>query len=102
MIVGVYEFAQYLNDAEASDSLLDLSSGIFLILLVLWINEDSKGYSKIYRPYEFGFLVYTYSLPYMLYYFIKTRGVAGMMVLASLLLLYNLGWVFQWAYYFAN
>ena len=59
------------------------------------------SHTKKYIPYDYGFLVFMYWLPYLPYYFIKTRGVLGLMYLVGILLLLNFGLLLQWGYYFA-
>lgn len=74
----------------------------FLILVIMWIDIDSMEQKSIYRPYEYGYLVFMYWIPYLPYYFIKTRGAKGVLLLLGLILLLNLGTIFQWMYYFVS
>jgi len=67
------------------------------VLLVLWVDTDSRDYPKIYRPYEYGYLVFLFWLPYLPYYLWRTRGWVGMLILGGFLVLLMLGYLVQWA-----
>lgn len=74
---------------------------VLVYLLVAWFVElDSKSQGKkIYRVYEHGLLVY-YSWPvYVPYYFLKTRGWRGLMILVCLGLLLLLDWIAYGLFY---
>ncbi len=80
------------------------SLGRFLypLLLVLWVVADSKDYPQIEKPFEFGFLAYLFWLPYLPYYFWRTRGAFGMVVLSGFLILPLLGWFMQMGVYLVH
>jgi hypothetical protein len=63
----------------------------FLILLVLWLVEDSRSYPTIYKPFEYGFLVYILAPVYLPYYCWRTRRFSGLLLLTGLIALYILG-----------
>jgi hypothetical protein len=93
--MGLYESVLYINELELRDTLQGLWSFVFIVLLVLWIIEDSKNHSKIYRPFDFGFLVLLFYVAYVPYYLYKTRGfVIGSSLIFSLIILFNIGWLF--------
>lgn len=103
LAMGTYDVFLYLNDLEVTPTLNGIWSFVFIILLVLWVNEDSKDFSGIYRPFEYGFLVLIFYIPYIPYYLIKTRGVVlGIVYLFGFLLLFNVGWLSQWLVYWAS
>ncbi|MES9829887.1 MAG: hypothetical protein ABW201_16600 [Candidatus Thiodiazotropha sp.] len=102
IIMALYELAAYIYDIQSDEYLLKTSSTIFLVLLIMWLVEDSKSYKNVYVPYDFGFLVFLYWLPYLPYYFFKTRGVVGLVYLVGLLFLLKFGLLLQWGYYYAS
>lgn len=56
---------------------------VILVLVVWFVEIESLG-KKIYRPYDLGQLIWiTYPL-YLLYYFVKTRGIRGLAVILGL------------------
>ena len=77
--LGIY--AGFLSSRELAPSELTvrLWSAIFVLLLVCWIIEDSRGRENIYKPFCFGFLLWVYLLPYTPYYLVKTRGAIGLL-----------------------
>ncbi len=99
--IAVYEFVLYLYGIFPSENVYKLWSSIFLILIVMWIDLDSKE-QKIYRPFEFGFLILIFWAPYLPYYFLKTRKLKGLVFLLGLLFLFNLGYLMQWLYYYSS
>lgn len=103
IIMGVYEGYLYYIDIEITQQLYGTWSIVFSILLVVWIVEDSKTFSEIYRPYGYGLLMLIFYLPYLPYYLVKTRGfLYGIGSLFGLYTLFNLGWGFQWLIYWAS
>jgi hypothetical protein len=98
-IMALYELVLYILDAEANEILLGLSATLFLFFLILWISADSK-LQNIYRPYDYEFIIYMFWVLYLPYYFIKTRGARGIFWLLGILVLYNLGLLLQWGFYF--
>jgi hypothetical protein len=97
---AIYEGLLCWYDKDATESLLTATSLVSLLALVLWVDSDSKEHSKeIYRPHEFGFLVYLFWLPYLPYYFWRTRGVMGLVKLTGLVSFLFLGYFVQWLIY---
>jgi hypothetical protein len=92
----------FARDAVPSGPLALLWPAAFLILLVLWVVEDSKSYPAIYKPFEYGFLVLMLWLPYLPYYFWRTRRFKGLLLLAGFTALYSLGFFAQLAVYAAS
>ncbi|HKB59885.1 MAG TPA: hypothetical protein VKC56_07530 [Gallionellaceae bacterium] len=67
-----------------------------LIALAIWAEADSRDHrERIYRPYEFGFLVAMFSFFYLPYYLWRTRGAIGLAMLAGLLGLLLSGYVVE-------
>lgn len=100
--VAIYEFVLYLYGIVPSENIYKLWSLIFILLIVMWIDFDSREQEKIYRPFEYGFLVLIFWSLYLPYYFIKTRKLKGIVFLLGLLLLFNLGYLMQWLYYYSS
>lgn len=100
--MAVYDLVLFINLLEPSKYLSYTWSFVFLILIVMWVDLDSKEQKNIYRPYEHGFLAFIFWMPYLPYYFIKTRKAKGLVLLFGLLLLFNLGYLMQWIYYLAS
>jgi hypothetical protein len=103
MIMGGYETFIYIKDMEITRSLNYVWGFVYIILVALWVSEDSKSYPHIYRPFEFGYLVFIFYIAYLPYYLIKTRGfVKGIAYLVSLFILFNIAWLLQWPIYWAS
>ena len=53
--------------------------------------EDSKSYPAIYKPFEFGFLVYIIYPLYLPYYLWRTRRFVGLLFFIAFVVLFCLG-----------
>jgi len=102
VLVATYEAVLYWFDVEPTGSVLSVWNFVFVILLVLWVDADSKDYPQIYRPFEYGYLVLLLWILYLPYYLWLTRGVAGLLLLGGLVTLYSLGYLLQWVIYVAR
>lgn len=103
LFVAIYEAVLFIiYSFEPSDYFSTFYSLVYLILVVMWVDIDSREQENIYRPYEYGFLVFIFYLPYLPYYFIKTRGIKGFFLFLGLVALLNLGYLLQWVYYFVT
>lgn len=90
-------------DQEPSAFLIDVSWYWSLIVLIMWMDADSKEHNhRVYRPYEFGFLVFMFWLPYLPYYFWRTRGAIGLAMLGGVASLLFSGYLAQMLIYFAH
>jgi hypothetical protein len=101
-LVAAYDVVCYLRDADPVNPFSIYWPVLFSVLLALWIAEDSKGRSNIYRPFEFSFLVYFWSLFYLPYYLWRTRGRGGIVAAAAILPLAFLGPLIVWVMYVAG
>lgn len=83
IIDAVYESLYYLHGQPSGSA-----AGVVMlstILLTMWADADSKEQSgRIYRPYDFGFLVLLFLWLYLPYYLWRTRGGRGLVMLAGL------------------
>src|SRR5262245_56787208 len=95
VLTAAYVTAALSAGGEPSRPLLALSSFISICLVAMWIDLDSRGRPEIYRPYDYGWLVYLYWIPYFPYYFWRTRGVKGLLAFAGIPLLL-LSWEIIW------
>ena len=76
-----------------------LEEFLYITLIVLWIDADSKDHPQIARPFDFGFLLYIYWLPYIPYYLWRTRGFFGLLMFVGLIILLLLGWLIELGIY---
>jgi hypothetical protein len=97
--VAAYEALAYYNGREVGHSFYLVWALVSNLLLLLWLNLDSKGRAEIYRPYEFSFLVLLVWFPYLPYYLIRTRRLQGALLFVGLLALPYLGYALQWVIY---
>lgn len=102
ILAAAYEVVLYWFDVEPTESVLALWGFVFVLLLVLWMDADSKDYPEIYRPYEYGYLVLLFWIPYLPYYLWRTRGSMGLLMLVGLVALHFLGYLLQWVIYAAR
>ena len=65
----------------------------FSLLVALWIEADSRRFTNVYRPYEYGFLVYLMWPVYLPYYLVRTRGARGIAWLTGFVVLYLVTWL---------
>jgi hypothetical protein len=87
VMVAAHDAVFYWHGAEPSSQVAEFWPVLFAVILVLWLEEDSKKYGNIYRPFEFGYLLLFLWLPYLPYYLWKTRGARGMVLLGYLFVL---------------
>ena len=99
LLVATVEVLTYWRDVAPSSEIVAAWPWLFLILLVLWLVEDSKTQPDIEKPFEFGFLVLIWAVPYLPYYLWRTRRFKGVGLLIGLVLLYFLGFLGQWVVY---
>lgn len=65
LVVGGGEAALFSAGRTVGASFQTTWSLVFLLLLVTWVNLDSRERKNIYRPFEFGFLMLVFLLPYL-------------------------------------
>ena len=102
LMMATYEGITYWYDVDGAEHLMRSSASISLVLLVLWVDADSRTQLKIYRPFEYGQLVLFYWIPYLPYYFWCTRGAKGLLMFGGILCLLFSGWLVQWLIYVAR
>ncbi len=100
-IVGLAIFAAgadaalYQRDGVGAERLSLAWAIIFSLLVAMWIEADSRGNPKVYRPYDFAFLMYLVWPLYLPYYLVRTRGTWGLAWLMGFVSLYLLSWAFR-------
>ena len=92
----------YWFNVDAEPATVSLAELLYIILLVLWVDADSKDHPQITRPFDYGFFVYLFWLPYLPYYLWRTRGPLGLLMFSGLLALFLLGWLVQMSIYLAR
>ena len=97
LFIGIAVVVLYFNDLEVSAGFNGLWQFVIVVLLVMWVNEDSKNNKKIYKPFDFGFLVFLFYIIYFPYYLIKTRGwLLGSGIIVGIFLLLNISPILVW------
>ncbi|MBR0837075.1 hypothetical protein JQ612_28090 [Bradyrhizobium manausense] len=74
-----------------------ISDTLFALLLIMWIVADQRDHPQVERPFDYGFLLAVFWLPYLPYYLWRTRRFAGLWMLAGFLVLFSLGFLIQLA-----
>lgn len=92
VLVSAADAVLYSQDLVGAENLLVVWSLAFGLLTAMWIEADSRGNPKVYRTYEFGFLLYLIWPVYLPYYLVRTRGAAGLVWLAGFALSLLLSW----------
>lgn len=84
VLLSVYETLQYLSGCGPSDRVRTLWQFIFFLMVVMWVDNDSRIHRKSERCFDYLFLVYIFSPVYLPYYFYRTRG----FLLGSILMIF--------------
>ncbi len=90
LLVATYVVFLYLKGFHLSEPFTNSWALVFLVLVVMWIDADSRSRPDVYRPFEYGFLVAIYWIPYAPYYLYRTRGVKGLVYFFAFATLYVL------------
>jgi hypothetical protein len=70
---------------------------LLALLLIMWIVADQRDHPQVERPFDYGFLLMVFWLPYLPYYLRRTRRFAGLWMFAGILGLFSLGFLVQLA-----
>jgi hypothetical protein len=95
LIVGGYEAAAFYDGRLVGAPFQAVWSLAFLLLLVFWLELDSKKHKNVYRPFEFGFLIFLSWPLYLPYYLVRTRRAFGVVWLVAFVGLFYLGFLLQ-------
>ena len=98
-IAAFFEVLFYWHRVAEVPVTASVASFLSVILLALWVDAHSKSYPQIERPFEYGYLVALFWVPYLPYYFWRTRGIKGVAMLAGLIGLLFMGVFVDWAIY---
>lgn len=98
VLVGCYELCLFISGLENPGAVTGTWKILFVILLIIWVDLDSRPRPDIYRPFEFGFLIFIFWPVYIPYYLVKTRKLKAILMLPALLALLNLGDVLRLSY----
>lgn len=102
LAIGGYEAALFTQGRQVGSAFHETCSLAFLVLLVLWVDRDCRKHKNVYRPFDFGFLVFVFWLPYLPYYLVRTRGTWGLVWLLGFVLVSNFGYLLKWIIYLAR
>jgi hypothetical protein len=102
VLVGIHDALFYWREVEPSSRVSALWPMVFVFLLVLWVDEDSRHHPEIARPFDFGFLVFLFWLPYLPYYLWRTRGATGVLLVIAFAALGLLSELLMWGIYVAR
>lgn len=79
-----------------------LGSTLFVFLLAMWIDADGRDHPQVERPFDYGFFLLMFWLPYLPYYLWRTKGAAGLFMFVGFLGLFSMGFIVQlliWGWY---
>lgn len=94
-LAGCADAALYHRNGEGAERLSLVWTPVFRILVAMWIEADSRGHPEVYRPYDFGFLIYAMWPLYLPYYLMRTRGCWGLAWFMGFAALYLLSWALK-------
>ena len=97
--IGVYQGVLFGLGHEIGHALRTTWSVVSLMLFVFWVGLDCREHKEIYRPFEFGFLLLIFWLPYLPYYLFRTRGAYALLWLLGFIGLSCLGYALEWTIY---
>ena len=99
---GLYEAVVYSFGGQVGHALNTAWALVSALVLILWVEVDSRKYKQIYRPFEFGFLIIFVWPFYLLYYLFRTRRAYAVLWLIGFLVVANFGYALQWSVYIAR
>ena len=99
-ISALFDGLYYRSGSLAAPATEDLAGVLLIFLIALWIDADSKDRPQIVCPFDYGFLVLWFWLPYLPYYLWRTRGTRGLLIFAGFLGLFAMGFLVQLTMYF--
>jgi hypothetical protein len=103
VVVALYQAAMFRLGHETSAEFEAAWGYALPFLLALWVEEDSRGRSEIYRPsFDHGLFMYLAWIFYLPYYLLRTRGRNGWLWIVGLFSLAFLGTILRLAIYAAS
>jgi hypothetical protein len=94
-ISALFDGLFYLGGVPSTPVTAVLASVLSPLLLVFWVDVDSKDHPQVGRSFDYGFLVLIFLLPYLPYYLWRTRGAAGLLICTGFLGLVLMGFLVQ-------
>lgn len=70
---------------------------LLALLLIMWIVADQRDHPQVERPFDYGFLLMVFWMPYLPYYLWRTRRGAGLWMFVGFLGLFSRGFFVQLA-----
>ena len=102
IISALFDGLFYLRGVLSPPDTATLASTLSVFLLALWIDVDSKDHPQIGRPFDFGFFLLIFWLPYLPYYLWRTRGPVGLFMFAGFVGMLSMGLLVQLMIYGRN
>ena len=90
LLATAYTVAATAWDMPVNARLLRVHDVVWYLLLAAWVVADSAERRGVYRPYEFGFLVFLFAIVYVPWYLVSTRRWRGALMVLGLAGLYML------------
>ncbi len=96
LAVGIHQAALSCFGFELGEPMRYVWAAVSLLLIIFWVELDCREHKEIYRPFEFGFLLLLFWLPFLPYYLVRTRGAYGVLWLLGLVGLAYVGDALEW------
>ena len=94
---SAYDGIQCFNGFRSSSLVQNLCQSIFLPLLIMWVDSDSRINRRSERCFGYAFLVFILYPVYVPYYLCRTRGfILGTMSIVGLCLPFGLSGIVRW------
>jgi hypothetical protein len=102
VLVGTYQAILYKFGFEPGISLQVTWACVALLLVIFWVELDCREHQEIFRPFDFGFLLFLFWPFYLPYYLFRTRGAYAVLWLLGFVGLGFVGYALEWAVYLAH
>jgi len=100
ILMAGYDGVLYAHDLAPGAEAVRLWRFIFAVLVVLWVDNDSRDRQWGERCFDFQYFVFLFCPLYVPYYLMRTRGlIRGISALTGFLALYGLAFLVQWGIY---
>lgn len=99
LLIGLYEGTLFYLGYELGYELQTAWNVVAALLLGTWVEADSRNRPNVYRPFDLGWFVVLFAIPYLPYYLLKTRGAAGILWLLGMVAVLWLGFWLEWLIY---
>lgn len=101
--VAAYQAAAFYRGYQPAEDFQQLWNGVYVLLLAIWIDEDSRGRPEVERPsFDIGLFMLLIWIFYLPWYLLRTRGRKGWFWIAGFLALVFLSTILQLAIYAAS